>query len=69
MYSMAEKGRPQHGDTPDKWKFQEVPGEWMYQYDDLLKYLDLSAIPWHTSECERLIEEHGAAYFEGLDLS
>lgn len=45
-----------------------APEEWWNPYRDLLRHVNLNAEPWHEAECRRLIEEHGAERFRGLNL-
>lgn len=66
MYSWAIHGRP--GDTPATWTFQHVCDSWWQPYNCLMQYLDVDAEPWQEAECRRLIAEHGAQRFAGLDL-
>ena len=76
MYpQMPEWGKP--------WTFADVPAEWWAPYVNLLKYLDLGRswmdpavdeplrfepTPWQEAEVRRLVAEHGAETFKGLDL-
>lgn len=45
-----------------------APEAWWSPYAPLMQYIDLDAEPWQEAECRRLLAEHGAAYFKGLDL-
>lgn len=45
-----------------------APESWWAPYQDLRKYVDLDCEPWHEAECRRLLAEHGAAKFSGLNL-
>jgi len=65
MYpQMPERGKP--------WTFADVPAEWWAPYKDLMiRYLDqhLKNEPlWQEAEVRRLVAEHGAETFKGLDL-
>jgi hypothetical protein len=55
-------------DWPGPFTFQTVPASWWEPYGDLLRYLDVDAVPWQEEESRRLVAEHGAAAFAGLDL-
>ena len=44
-----------------------VPLEWV-EYVDIWDCIDLEREPWQEAECRRLIEEHGRAAFDGLEL-
>jgi len=46
----------------------KTPDEWWAPYQDLLKFVDLDAVPWHEMECRRLIEQYGIEKFTGLNL-
>jgi len=46
----------------------DVPAEWWEPYRDLIRHVDLNQKPWQEEDCERMLMEHGAEYFEGLDL-
>ena len=41
---------------------------WWEPYKPLLKHFHPTAVPWQEAECQRLIAEHGAEKFAGLDL-
>lgn len=41
--------------------------EWWAGYEDLMQYLDLSAVPWQIAECRRIVAEH-PGITRGLDL-
>jgi len=74
MYSLAIHGQPGTNamsggfGTPSNWMYANVPGAWWEPYRDLMSYLDLNSPPAAERECERLIAEHGADKFAGLDL-
>jgi hypothetical protein len=55
-----------------EWTFANVPAEWWAPYKDLMiRYLDqhLENEPlWQEAEVRRLVAEHGAETFKGLDL-
>ncbi|HET9304845.1 MAG TPA: glycosyltransferase family 2 protein [Candidatus Sulfotelmatobacter sp.] len=69
MYSMATKGRPEAMDIPETWTFAEVPEHWIEPYRKWFEFVHLEREPWQDREVERLVEEYGADYFRGLDLS
>jgi len=50
------------------WTFADVPASWWEPYLDLMKYLDVDAIPYQEAEVQRLVAEHGKERFAGLDL-
>ncbi len=64
MYASASKGT---GFT-DLWKYAMIPPAWWKGYEDLMQYLDVDAEPWQEAECRKLVKEHGAGKFAGLDL-
>jgi hypothetical protein len=45
-----------------------IQPDWWKPYRDLLPHLKLNHEPWQEAECRRLRAEHGAAYFNGLNL-
>ena len=51
-----------------QWRFAETCPTWWEPYRDLVQHLDLAAPPWQEEECQRLLTEHGAERFAGLDL-
>lgn len=57
MYSMAPRES-----NPAR---REMPQEWWGEYRTLI---DLDGEPWYESECRRMLAEHGADKFRGLDL-
>jgi len=62
LYSMAIH-------DPGNWRFADVPAEWWEPYADILKHgKSIYDRPWQMDECRRLVAEHGAEYFAGLDL-
>lgn len=69
-YSLSIKGDPAHPSygTPATWTYAPVPSSWWEPYADLMKYLNLDAIPWQEAETRRLVEQHGRGFFSGLDL-
>jgi Glycosyl transferase family 2 len=68
-YSMAIKGRPWIGDTPEKWTYADVPANWLAPYTDLMiDHLHLDDEPWQEAEVRRLVADHGRGRFAGLDL-
>ena len=55
------------------WTFADVPAEWWVPYEELLQKgfthdVDWSDPPWQITEVRRLVAEHGAETFKGLDL-
>lgn len=50
------------------WRFGAVPEEWWQPYIHLQQYLRLDATPWQEGYCQKLLEQHGAARFIGLNL-
>lgn len=78
MYSWAIKGIiPTQ--LASSWTFADVPPEWWAPYADLMHDLHLPSaegtfqealyrIPWQEAEVRRLVSEHGAEMFVGLDL-
>ncbi len=69
MYNWATKGENGHSyGTPDTWTYRDVPAEWWAPYAHLMKHLDVDAEPWQEAEVRRLVAEHGAERFVGLDL-
>lgn len=61
LYSLATTPR-------EPWTFKAVPSEWLAPYADLLQYLHIDAEPWQESYVRSLLQEHGRAKFDGLDL-
>ncbi len=59
---------PAQTDWQKPWTFADVPVPWWEPYTHLMKYLDVDAEPWQTKEVQRLVAEHGAKTFKGLDL-
>jgi hypothetical protein len=59
---------PMQTDWAKPWIFADVPASWWAGYEDLMKYLDLEATPWQEEQVRRLVAEHGAQRFAGLDL-
>lgn len=45
-----------------------APFGWWEPYKDLMRHVDLDAVPWQEEECRRLLAAHGAETFRGLDL-
>ena len=66
MYSWAIHGRLPH-DPAHLWTYQQAPADWWEPYVDLIKYLH-DVEPWQEAEVRRLVAEHGAERFKGLDL-
>lgn len=50
------------------WTFNAVKPEWIEPYADLMQYLHIDKEPWQIEEVRRLVLEHGAEKFSGLDL-
>lgn len=51
------------------WSYKSVPEVWLAGYEGLMKkYYRPELEPWQTFEVQRLIREHGADKFKGLDL-
>lgn len=46
----------------------DVPGEWWEPYNELLRYLAVTRVPWQEQQCIELMKEHGPMRFKGLDL-
>jgi hypothetical protein len=63
-------GRAVYESDPAKYSSAPVPLDWWLPYAHLMSYLDLSETeaPWQEVELKRLIAEHGAEKFSGLDL-
>lgn len=51
-----------------QWAYAQVPAAWWEPYAHLMKYLDAEADPWQEAECRRLLAQHGAERFAGLNL-
>jgi len=47
---------------------REAPAAWWDGYEDLMQYFHPHAEPWQEAEALRILQEHGAAKFAGLDL-
>lgn len=45
-----------------------VQEAWWNGYADLMRHIDVDAVPWQEAECKRLMDAHGADAFRGLDL-
>lgn len=59
---------PAQTDWQNPWTFADVPASWWAGYEHLMRYLDVEAEPWQEAEVRRLVAEHDAALFHGLDL-
>ena len=74
LWRSAEDGYAHnHGRYGDPWTYADVPAEWWAPYADLAKYLyigqyGLDLVTWQEAEVRRLVAEHGAEAFKGLDL-
>ena len=73
MYSWAVHGDTTparaHFGTPATWTYANVPAQWIAPYADLIHdHLHLNQVPWQEAEVRRLVTEHGAEKFAGLDL-
>jgi len=57
-------------ETGGEWQYKNVPLAWLAKYQALgwLKHLHLDREPWQESGVRRLVQEHGAEVFAGLDL-
>lgn len=65
----AMYGRAVYESDPAKNVCCPVPDDWWAPYGLLTKHLDLSdSEPWQETELKRLVAEHGAERFAGLDL-
>ena len=66
----AMYGRAVYESDPMKYSSAAVPLDWWLPYAHLMSYLDLSEdkAPWQEIELKRLIAQHGAEKFAGLDL-
>jgi hypothetical protein len=63
-------GRAVHESDPEKYSSAATPVSWWQHYEKLMDmYLDLdeATAPWQETECLRLLKEHGAERFQGLD--
>lgn len=49
-------------------RLADVPASWWAGYEDRMKHVKLDDAPWFEGECQRMLAEHGAERFEGLDL-
>ncbi len=75
-YMMTERLRwnypPQEINTKYHWydalgkKLAPIPAHWWGNYSK--SAIRLGGEPWYVAECKRLVAQHGAARFEGLDL-
>jgi len=65
MYSLAIFGN--HASPAATWQFSPVPDEWKRGVIDQ-SYYHPDGEPWQEAEVRRLMREHGAAYFAGLNL-
>jgi hypothetical protein len=65
MYSWY--ARPENG--AHAWEYGITPPAWLAPYAHLMQYLNVDAEPWQDAESDRLIAEHGADYFKGLDVA
>ncbi len=70
MYSWAERGEAGNAayGTPETWTYAAVPEAWWSPYRDLMRYLDIDAVPWQEQACRDIIREHGPERFSGLTL-
>lgn len=60
---------PDHLEFQKPWTYTDTPKDWWTAYDMLIyRHLDLRANPWQEAEVRRLVAEHGAETFKGLDL-
>lgn len=74
MYSQCIVGYAflgKHGEwlfRDEKWTYTPVPPEWWKLYEPWMKYLELGGEPWQEAEVRRIVAEHGADRFAGLNL-
>jgi len=63
-------GRAVYESDPEKYSSAATPISWWESYSGLMQYLDLSenAQTWQELELKRLIAEHGAQKFAGIDF-
>ena len=47
---------------------EPTPAHWWDGYGHLMGFLDVDREPWQEAECRRLLTEHGAETFAGLNL-
>jgi hypothetical protein len=62
---------PDQKEWGNPWTFADVPAEWWARYaqgDNFEFPIDINAEPWQIAEVRRLVAEHGAETFRGLDL-
>ena len=55
----------------EPWTFADVPAEWWEAYvrgDNFEFPIDINSEPWQIAEVKRLVAQHGAETFKGLDL-
>jgi hypothetical protein len=55
-------------DFEQDWRYADVPAEWWQPYGALRSSVELEAAPWQEEMCRKLLAEHGAERFAGLDL-
>lgn len=68
QYNVAIRGTGAAGDWVKAWTYEPVPASWWAPYAHLQQYLYVDAKPWQEAEVRRLVKEHGAETFRGLDL-
>jgi hypothetical protein len=62
-------GRAVYESDPEKYSSAATPISWWEPYEKLMDmYLDIEAEPWQAAELKRLVVEHGADKFKGLDF-
>lgn len=50
----------------EPWTYANVPENWKHIH--LMQHMELDREPWQEAEVRRLVQEHGALVFKGLDL-
>jgi hypothetical protein len=67
LYSLAFAPAANRNFEQD-WRYADVPAEWWEPYGALRSMVELEAVPWQEEMCRKLLAEHGAERFAGLDL-
>jgi hypothetical protein len=71
MYGPTVYGGPKPRHQPFEYTpvlTTHTPVEWWDFYDHITPFLHVDEEPWQEAECKRLLAEHGASAFAGLDL-
>jgi hypothetical protein len=71
MYGPTVYGGPKQKHQPFEYTpvlTTHTPPEWWDFYDHITPFLHVDEEPWQEAECKRLLAEHGASAFAGLDL-